>query len=81
MRKLNVVGAHLRHGLALHNDTLVRAKQVHGPHGFLPVSRSTFFSWVSDGTLPKPFKVSAGVSLWRVGDLLSALGLNPEVAP
>ena len=37
--------------------------------GRLPVSRSTIWRWVAEGRFPKPVKLSARVSAWRVQDI------------
>jgi len=35
----------------------------------LPVSPATIWRWVRDGKFPQPFKLSAGVTAWRVADI------------
>lgn len=35
----------------------------------LPVSPATLWRWVSIGKFPKPVKISAGVTAWRVSDV------------
>jgi prophage regulatory protein len=35
----------------------------------LPFSAPTLWRGVKDGTIPKPVKLSAGVTAWRVGDI------------
>ena len=58
-----------------HDEHLVRAKQIHRLHGFLPVSRATWFSWVAKNRVPAGTKIGPGVTVWRVGDVKKALGL------
>ena len=36
---------------------------------FLPVSKSTLWVMVRRGDFPKPMKISAGVTVWRLGDI------------
>ncbi|MDX9945500.1 MAG: AlpA family phage regulatory protein [Azonexus sp.] len=35
----------------------------------VPVSRSTWFSWVKSGKAPKPVKLSERTTAWRVADI------------
>ena len=35
----------------------------------IPVSRSTWWAGVASGQFPKPIKLSAGVTVWRVEDI------------
>ncbi|MEV4783407.1 helix-turn-helix transcriptional regulator [Burkholderia sp. LMU1-1-1.1] len=37
--------------------------------GILPVSPATVWRWVRDGKFPQPFKLSAGVTAWRLSDV------------
>ncbi len=39
---------------------------VNGKAGKLPVSPSTIWRWVKDGTFPKPFKLGSGTTVWDV---------------
>lgn len=47
----------------------VRLRQFVGPGKAIPVSRSTWWSWVKTGKAPKPVKLSANVTAWRVEDI------------
>lgn len=37
----------------------------------IPVSRSTFFSWVAADKFPRPIKLSERVTVWRVAEVES----------
>ncbi|TAU03628.1 AlpA family phage regulatory protein [Rhizobium ruizarguesonis] len=50
-------------------DGYVRLKQILGPHGPLPISRSGFWAGVKTGKYPKPRKISARVTVWRAEDI------------
>lgn len=39
----------------------------------VPVSRSTWFSWVKSGKAPKPIKLSERTTAWRVADIRAFL--------
>jgi predicted DNA-binding transcriptional regulator AlpA len=47
----------------------VRLKAILAPNGPIPVSRSTWWAGVKSGRFPKPIKLSARVTAWRVEDL------------
>ncbi|WP_245440386.1 AlpA family transcriptional regulator [Neorhizobium sp. T25_13] len=47
----------------------VRLRQILGPYGPLPISRSGFWAGVKDGKFPKPRKISARVTVWRAEDI------------
>lgn len=49
----------------------LRISQLIGEGGLLPISRSTLYSWVADGKLPAPIKLSPRVSVWRKSDILA----------
>lgn len=52
---------------------LVRLSQIIAPHGPIPVSKSTWWAGCKDGRFPKPLKLSAGVTVWRVEDILDLI--------
>ncbi|MDK4733542.1 AlpA family phage regulatory protein [Rhizobium sp. CNPSo 3490] len=54
---------------AFPTDGYVRLKQILGPHGPLPISRSGFWAGVKAGKYPKPRKISARVTVWRAEDI------------
>ncbi|MGV2948548.1 helix-turn-helix transcriptional regulator [Acinetobacter sp. AGC35] len=37
--------------------------------GLLPVSEKTIWEWVRQGKFPKPIKVSANVTVWRLSEI------------
>ncbi|WP_367271047.1 helix-turn-helix transcriptional regulator [Sphingorhabdus sp. EL138] len=45
----------------------MRITQIVGP--LVPCSRSTWWRYVKTGRAPQPFKLGAGVTAWRVGDI------------
>ncbi|MRX49443.1 AlpA family phage regulatory protein [Paracoccus sp. S-4012] len=56
---------------ATDGDRLLRLKEIIGPGGLLPVSRSTYYALVAAGELPKPIKLGARISAWRRADILA----------
>jgi prophage regulatory protein len=51
-------------------DGLVRLKQILGPAGPIPVSKSTWWDGVKDGRFPEPTpKISKRVTTWRARDI------------
>ncbi|WJH38902.1 AlpA family phage regulatory protein [Aliirhizobium terrae] len=51
----------------------LRIKQILGPEGPLPISRSGFWAGVKDGRFPRPRKISARVTVWRAEDIYALL--------
>jgi prophage regulatory protein len=47
----------------------VRLKHILAPDGPIPVSKSTWWAGVKDGRFPKPLKLGARVTVWRVEDI------------
>ena len=47
----------------------LRLKQILAPMGPIPVSKSTWWAGVKDGRFPKPMKLGARVTVWRVEDI------------
>lgn len=48
-----------------HNtDKLLRLKQIIGPNGILPFSRSTFYNRINAGEIDPPIKLGDRVSAW-----------------
>jgi prophage regulatory protein len=41
--------------------------------GILPISSATLWRWVSIGKFPKPVKISANITAWRVEDVIKWL--------
>ncbi|RFB99346.1 hypothetical protein B5K11_02640 [Rhizobium leguminosarum bv. trifolii] len=54
---------------AFPTDGFVRLKQILGPDGPLPISKSGFWAGVKTGKFPKPRKISARVTVWRAEDI------------
>jgi predicted DNA-binding transcriptional regulator AlpA len=54
---------------ALPETGLVRLKSILAPQGPIPVSKSTWWQGVRDGRFPKPYKLGARVTVWRVEDI------------
>lgn len=48
---------------------LVRLSSILAPQGPIPVSKSTWWQGVRDGRFPKPQKLGARVTVWRVEDI------------
>ena len=60
----------------MNNPIYVRAADIYtnrkaGKIGLLPISRSTWWEWVSAGKAPKPVKLSSRVTAWRTADVLA----------
>ncbi|MEQ8557744.1 MAG: AlpA family phage regulatory protein [Henriciella sp.] len=47
----------------------LRLKSILAPYGPIPVSKSTWWAGVKDGRFPKPMKLGARVTVWRVEDI------------
>lgn len=47
----------------------LRVKQIIGPCGPIPVSRSTWWQGVKDGRYPRPVKLAENITAWRVEDI------------
>ena len=48
---------------------LVRVKQILAPIGPIPVSKSTWWAGVKEGSFPQPIKLSANTTVWRVEEI------------
>lgn len=51
----------------------LRLKSIIAPNGPIPVSKSTWWAGVKDGRFPKPMKLGARVTVWRVEDIRSLM--------
>ncbi len=56
------------------SDTLpatgfVRLPSILAPRGPIPVSKSTWWAGIKDGRFPKPVKLGARITAWRVEDI------------
>ena len=47
----------------------LRLRSIIGPNGLIPVSKSTWWAGVKDGRFPKPQKLGARITVWRVEDI------------
>lgn len=47
----------------------VRLPQIIAPRGPIPVSKSTWWAGIKDGRFPKPIKLGARITVWRVEDI------------
>lgn len=47
----------------------LRLPAIIAPHGPIPVSKSTWWAGIKTGRYPKPVKLSARISAWRVEDV------------
>ncbi len=47
----------------------LRLKQIIGPQGPIPVSKSTWWDGVKSGRYPKPVKLGRRITAWRVEDI------------
>ncbi len=53
-------------------SSIVRMQQIAskpGHPGMLPVSHATVWRWVKNGKFPRPFKLSPGVTVWRLSEV------------
>jgi predicted DNA-binding transcriptional regulator AlpA len=48
----------------------IRARQL---LGILPIRKTTLWQWVKNSKLPKPIRLSKGVTVWRVEDVRAFL--------
>ncbi|WP_342395095.1 helix-turn-helix transcriptional regulator [Rhodoblastus sp. 17X3] len=47
----------------------VRLSAILAPNGPIPVGRSTWWAGVKEGRFPKPVKLGARITAWRVEDI------------
>jgi prophage regulatory protein len=47
----------------------VRLPSVLAPNGPIPVSKSTWWAGIKDGRFPRPVKLGARITVWRVEDI------------
>ena len=55
----------------------VRLSHLIGPGNPLPISKSTLWKWVSEGSFPPPVKLSKRVTAWPV-EVVRAFIANPN---
>jgi len=54
---------------ALPDTGFVRLKQILGPRGPIPVSKSTWWAGVKSGRYPQPIKLGRRITAWRAEDI------------
>lgn len=59
----------MHHHSDLPETGFLRLKSILAPCGPIPVSKSTWWAGVKDGRFPKPKKLGARVTVWRVEDI------------
>lgn len=47
----------------------LRLTAILAPNGPIPVSKSTWWAGIKDGRFPKPVKLGARITVWRVEDI------------
>jgi prophage regulatory protein len=47
----------------------LRLKAIIGQQGLIPVSKSTWWAGIKTGRYPKPVKLGARITAWRVEDI------------
>jgi prophage regulatory protein len=47
----------------------VRLPAIIAPHGPIPISKSTWWAGIKTGRYPKPVKLGARITAWRVEDI------------
>ncbi len=63
---------------SLPQSGFVRLKAILGPTGPIPISRSAWWAGVKAGHFPRPVKLSARVSAWRVEDIRDLVARNSD---
>lgn len=63
---------------AFPHEGFVRLKQILAPAGPIPVSASTWWAGIKDGRFPKPQKLGARVTVWRVEDIRALIENGAE---
>jgi predicted DNA-binding transcriptional regulator AlpA len=67
------MSAESQRSATLPSSGFVRLKQILGPLGPIPISKSTWWAGVAAGRFPKPVKISRNISAWRVEDIRALL--------
>lgn len=52
---------------------LLRLASIIGPHGLIPVSRSTWWAGVKSGRYPRPVRLGARAVAWRASDIAALI--------
>jgi prophage regulatory protein len=56
----------------------VRLADIIKPHGPIPVGKSTWWAGVKDGRFPRPVKLGARLTVWRVDDIRRLINDGPH---
>ena len=59
----------------------VRLAAILGPHGRIPVSKSTWWAGVKVGRFPRPLKLGPRITVWRVEDIRALVSTGASVTP
>ena len=59
----------MAHQTNLPSTGFLRLKQILGPIGPIPVSKSTWWDGVKSGRYPAPVKLGRRITAWRVEDI------------
>lgn len=59
-------------------DALLRLRQIIGPGGPIPVSRSTWWAGVKTGRFPAPVRLGARAVAWRASDIAALVEKGVE---
>lgn len=55
----------------------LRLRSILAPRGPIPVSKSTWWAGIKDGRFPKPTKLGARITVWRVEDIRALIENGP----
>lgn len=58
---------------SLPDTGFLRLSSILAPRGPIPVSKSTWWAGIKDGRFPKPVKLGARITVWRVADIRSLI--------
>jgi prophage regulatory protein len=72
-----IAGSASRKTFCLPETGFVRLRNIIGPYGPIPVSKSTWWKGVKEGRFPQPVKLGLKITAWRVEDI-RALIERPE---
>jgi prophage regulatory protein len=63
----------MSHFNELPDSGFLRLSSIIAPSGPIPVSKSTWWAGIKDGRFPKPVKLGARITVWRVADIRSLI--------
>jgi len=66
---MTLIGKEVNRTSDLPEVGFIRLKAMLAPHGPIPLSKSTIWQRVKEGTFPAPVKLSPRVTAWRVEDI------------